>query len=116
MTEVTGDVFEQLQAAGDAAMPKLLERINEAVEGGGKVSRQVRCTACGEKNLVEVEVADVEELRKLIELFAKTSLQARQQKGDEGSAAAVKLLHDRSEMGDVELAEYIARLEDELGV
>lgn len=107
------DVFEQLRAAGDAAMPALLSRIDEAVQGGGKVSRRHRCTACGEVNTVEIEVADVEEIRKLVEMFAKLRLQAP--KEDEASKIATKLLRDRSELSDAELAEYIAKLEADLG-
>lgn len=94
-------------------MPALLKRIDEAVEGGGKVSRRVRCTACSTVNTVEVEVADVEEIRKLVEMFAKMSLQARQATSGD-SAAVTKLLRDRSELSDAELAEYIAALESEL--
>lgn len=109
------DVFEQLRTAGDSAMPALLRRIDEAVQGGGKVSRRIRCTACGEYNTVEVEVADVEEIRKLVEMFTNLRIRAVQaQKGDETSKGATRLLRDRSDLSDAELAEYIASLEAEL--
>jgi len=109
------DVFEQLRTAGDVAMPALLKRLNDAVEGGGRVTRRHRCEKCGELNVVEVEVADVEEIRKLVEMFANLRMKIQAaQKGDELSAAATRLLHDRSDLTDAELAEYIAKLEAEL--
>ena len=108
----SADVFEQLRAAGDAAMPALLRRINDAVEGGGRVVRRHRCTKCANVDNVEVEVADVEEIRKLVEMFAKLRLQAQAaQKGDDASAAATKLIADRSDMTDAELGAYSARPE-----
>lgn len=110
----TGAVFEQLRAAGEAAMPALLKRIDEVVQGGGTVSRRHRCTACGEQNTVEIEVADAEEIRKLIEMFAKVNMQAQQMKSGDASKGATKILRDRSELTDEDLAEYIARLRAEL--
>lgn len=109
------DFLEQLRAAGDVAMPALLTRLHTAVEGGGTVTKRFRCAACGEAASIDVEVADVEEIRKLVEMFANLRLRAQQAaKGDDASVAATKLLRDRSELTDAELAEYIAKLESEL--
>lgn len=109
------DFLDQLRTAGDAAMPALLKRLHTAVEGGGKVTKRHACSACGTRDNVDVEVADVEEIRKLVEMFANLRLRAQQaQKGDDASAASVKLLRDRSDLTDAELSEYIAKLEREL--
>jgi hypothetical protein len=109
------DVFEQLRSAGDAAMPALLRRIDQAVQGGGTVTKRVRCGGCGEPVTVDVEVADTEEIRKLVEMFANLRLRVAQaQKGDDASVGATRLLRDRSELTDAELAEYIDRLRNEL--
>jgi hypothetical protein len=111
------DFLEQLRTAGDAAMPALLTRLHTAVEGGGKVTKRHRCTACGEANTIEVEVADVEEIRKLVEMFANLRIRAQAaQKGDDASVGATKLLRDRSDLPDAVLAEYIAKLKEELGI
>lgn len=113
----SADVFEQLRSAGDAAMPALLRRLDEAVQGGGTVTRRVRCGGCGEPVTVEVEVADTEEIRKLVEMFANLRLRVAQaQKGDGATVGATKLLRERSELTDAELSEYIAKLQAELAV
>lgn len=109
------DILEQLRTAGAAAMPALLRRLNDAVEGGGKVTRRHRCSKCANVDDVTIEVADVEEIRKLVEMFAKLWFQIQAaQKGDGLSAEATRLINDRSQMTDAELAEYIAKLEAEL--
>lgn len=109
------DFLDQLRTAGDAAMPALLRRLHTAVEGGGKVTVRHACSACGTRDNVDIEVADVEEVRKLVEMFANLRLRAQQAaKGDDASAAATKLLRDRSELTDAELSEYIVKLETEL--
>lgn len=109
------DFLDQLRTAGDAAMPALLKRLHTAVEGGGKVTKRFRCESCGEAASIDVEVADVEEIRKLVEMFANLRLRAQQAaKGDDASAAATKLLRDRSELPDADLAEYITKLQAEL--
>jgi predicted metal-binding protein len=112
----SGDFFDQLNDAADAAMPKLLQRLRDAVEGGGTVMKRHRCTACGETNTIPIEVTDVEETRKIVELFGSLKLRANaQRKDDSASSRARAILRDRSEMTDEELAESIAALELELG-
>ena len=109
------DFFDQLNDAADEAMPKLLQRLKDAVDGGGRVMKRFRCTACGETNTVPIEVTDVEETRKIVELFGSLKLRANaQRKDDSASTRARAILRDRSEMSDEELAESIAALELEL--
>jgi hypothetical protein len=106
---------QQPSDAADAAMPKLLQRLRDAVDGGGTVMKRFRCTACGEANQVPVEVTDVEETRKIVELFGSLKLRAKaQRKDDDTSARARAVLRDRSEMTDEQLAEHIVALEAEL--
>jgi hypothetical protein len=113
--EQPSDFFDQLNDAADAAMPKLLQRLRDAVDGGGTVTRRHRCTACGETNTVDVEVADVEETRKIVELFGSLKLRANAQRKDESTGSRARaILRDRSEMSDDELAEHIASLEASL--
>ena len=109
------DIFEQLRASGDAAMPEILRRLQTVVEGGGSVTKHYMCGACGVANTVKVEVADSDELRKIAELYMNFRLKfAQAQKGDGASEVVTRLLRDRSELTDAELAEYIARLKEEL--
>lgn len=109
------DVFEQLRAAGDAAMPKLIERIQTVIDGGAKVTRAFQCSACGHRGNVEVEGADIKEHRQLVEMFAKLRLDAaKASKEGDMSAKARKLITDFTEMTSEALAEHIIGLEAEI--
>jgi hypothetical protein len=111
----SADIFEQLRAAGDAAMPALIKRLNDVVQNGGKVTRRHQCRACGQPETIEIDVIDVEEHRKLVEMFANLRIRAQAaQKGDDATAGATKLLRDTSELSQAQLAEYITKLEAEL--
>lgn len=115
MADTPGDFFEQIADVGTDLQPKMLQRLRDAVENSGKKTTRIRCRACGEPNDVTVEVADVEETRKIIELFGSMQLRAAaQKKGDDSSRRAKDVLREINDMTNEQLAEAIAALREEL--
>lgn len=111
--------LEQLGDFADESVPKIIEHWREVIAGGGTKTVTHFCTACKQRNTIEVPVADNEELRKIVAEFRLLSAEQSKQRaaqGDNTSARAARILRDRVELSDAELAEEIARLEDALGV
>jgi len=114
-----GTFLDQLSDFADEAIPSIIAQWRDAIDHGGTKTIRHKCEHCSRTTVVEVEVADQEELRKIVDSLRLANAEQSKQRaaqGDGSSARVAKLLRDRSELTDVELAEEIARLEDELGV
>lgn len=95
---------------------KLVAKVEELADGGGKkITRHHKCQACGTVSAVEFDIENPELVVKALSAVSAARQRAQSQRGDDASEAATKLLRDRSALSDEELAEYIARLEAELG-
>lgn len=96
-------------------MPTLLARLKDAVDSKGKKTVRIKCSACGRQNETQVETVDVEETRKIVELFGSLKLRAKaQSKEDSSSSRAKQIMRDLSELTNEQIAEAISELEAEL--
>ena len=92
-----------------------LNRMEDALENEGRKTVRIQCSSCGKGNTATVEVVDSEQLRKYADTVASITFRAAAAKKDfVDNEAATKLLHDRSELSDAELAAEIAKLEAQL--
>jgi hypothetical protein len=115
MPEAPDDFLDDLIRRADELVPQLLAQLEEAARDGGKRTVRFKCSSCGRGNAETIDYRDPEQTRKLIETMSSIKLRVRAAQKDEvATTGATKLLRDRSELGEVELAEYIARLEAEL--
>jgi hypothetical protein len=108
---VSEDTFSLLQQTE----AELVTQIKGALADGGKKEYRRKCDTCGHYNVFEVSIFDADEKIKALSTTSQAIERMRKsQKGDDASEAATKILRDRSALSDEELAEYIARLENEL--
>lgn len=107
-------IAEQTRDVLERALPKIAAQIEELIDSGGKKTVRHRCPSCANMSTVEVEVRDPDMLVKALSAASQALQRIQTQKGEDASTAATKLLRDRSELTDAELAEYISRLENEL--
>jgi hypothetical protein len=99
--------------AVDRLLPKIVSELEDMVENGGEKVVRHTCSACGSKQTVTFKVADYDLLVKALSALSAASGRLKTD-DDETSGAAVKLLRDRSELTDEQLAEYIAKLRADL--
>ena len=104
---------EDLRSTVDRLQRETLNDLEEMLSNGGKRTHRFRCDACGSQNAKEVQQTDPELLVKAISMLSSVQ-QRLKAVDDDSTAAATKILRDRSELTDAELAEYIAKLEAEL--
>lgn len=89
--------------------PAVLDNWRTILTTGGQQTLHVKCGSCGKGTRATVDVMDVQQQR-LILTFLQEQITA------DGTAepGAAKLIHDRSQLSDEDLAAYIARLKAEI--
>ena len=109
------DFVEGLLRKADLLVPQYLATLEEAASNKGRKTVRIQCSTCGKANTASVEVADPEQTRKNLETLTSLKIRLAAAQREQGSTAgSVKLLHDRSELTDAQLAGYIDALEAEL--
>lgn len=98
----------------DRLQLQTLRDLEELLREGGKRTMRWKCRGCGAIHVEEVQVADAELHVKVASMLSAVAARQKSGGGDD-SAAVAKLLRDRSEMTDAELAERIVQLKAELG-
>src|SRR4051812_20348545 len=81
-----GDFFEQVAEAAAEDLPKILSRMREVAEGGGRKEVRFKCASCGQYHTEMVDIYDPEDLRKLMESYASIQLRAKAAKTDPDSS------------------------------
>jgi hypothetical protein len=112
MTDEAPDLGTTKDAV-DRLLPKILAELEDMVKNGGEKVVRHQCLKCGEKDTVTFKVADYDLYVKALSALSAASGRLKGD-DDETSGAATKILSDRSELTDAELAEYIAKLKAEL--
>lgn len=106
------DFFEQVAAAAAEDLPKILGRMRSIADGGGVRAVRFKCSHCGNYHTEDVEVADAEDLRKLMESYASIQLRAKAaRQDDDASVEGRKILRTLHEMSNEEIATELAELE-----
>lgn len=109
------EVDESTYGKLDRLVPKLIDQVDKMIDAGG-ASRpeKYRCETCGHNGYINVKMPDVQLLTRALGPIFGAYQKMQDKKTDDGSSGATKLLRDRSELTDAQLAEYIAKLEAEL--
>lgn len=106
---------EQTRESFERTQKKLINQIESSLDNDGKKLVRIDCKACGTRNEREIEIIDIE--ARIKGLGAVSSALERTRKAEttsDTSVDAMKLLRDRSELSDAQLAEAIVTLEKEL--
>lgn len=107
------DQNAETRSAIEALLPKAVDELSDMIENGGTRTVRIRCTSCGANVTHDIQVADADLLVKAVSALS-SALPRMQSKDDAQSMRAAKILADRSELTDAELAEYIANLEAQI--
>jgi hypothetical protein len=99
--------------AVDRLLPRIVAELEDMVENGGQKDVRHKCLNCGNTQTVTIKVADADLYVKALSALSAASGRLKSD-DDETSGAATKLLRDRSELTDAELAEYIVKLKADL--
>lgn len=112
MSDETPDLGTTKDAV-DRLLPRIVSELEDMVENGGEKIVRHRCTACGSQETITIRVADADLYVKALSALSAASGRLKVD-DDETSGAATKILRDRSELTDADLAEYIASLRRDL--
>lgn len=104
---------EQIRLEIEQLLGNATSKLGDVIKEGGVKNQRYKCDKCGNSGYLEVKVADADLLVKAVSALSSA---APRLKADDDSASqrAMKILDDLSELGNAELADYIAELEAQL--